>query len=155
MWNRRKQLRMKRIILLYITLLAATIGLVSCDKKDINGDLDGQWQLVRWENKADGNVVKDGPTYIYWTVKLQLIQIYDKTPSAAANSINSFCEFQVKGDSLVLTQAYKRPDDSKIPFSDLQQYGVPSNGRLKIESMDSRNLVLSSTENKLYFRKNE
>lgn len=136
-------------------MLAATIGLVSCDKKDINGDLDGQWQLVRWENKADGNVVKDGPTYIYWTVKLQLIQIYDKTPSAAANSINSFCEFQVKGDSLILTQAYKRPDDSKIPFADLQQYGVPSNGRMKIESMDSRNLVLSSTENKLYFRKNE
>lgn len=136
-------------------MLAAALGFVSCDKKDVNGDLDGQWQIVRWENKADGSVVKDGPTYIYWTVKLQLIQIYDKGRPASNPSINAFCEFQVKGDSLIMKQAYKRPDDSKIPFTDLQSYGVPSNGRMKIESMDSHNLILSSAENKIYFRKNE
>lgn len=145
---------MKRNILLYITLIAGLLGFASCEKKDINGDLDGQWQLMRWEAKANDSIIADGPTRLYWTVKLQLVKISGKANDSDKSMPDILSEYRYTGDSLILTQAYARPDDHKVELSELKTLGVPADGRMKIESLDSRSLVLSSDENVLYFRKN-
>ncbi len=53
---------MKSKLILTIVLLLTAVSFSSCRKAAINGDLDGQWQLMSIE-ESDGSVVTPQSTY--------------------------------------------------------------------------------------------
>lgn len=138
----------KKTILLGLFLCS----LISCEnKRDINGDLDGMWQMIEWKNE-NGITIKDKKSRIFYNVQLKLIQFRDFNESAEKkNVIHTY--FRHTPDSLIIFHPVNYGTGQVIPLSDLKKYGVPEDGGFHIDALNENNMILSSEEGTLYFRK--
>lgn len=121
----------------------------ACDRKtDENGDLDGMWQLTEWRDRTTNQVVKTKQDSLYYCVQLKLIKFQ-------LGRLDKQCMsyFTYKGDSLIIGETTKWPSDEYIPLTTLAKYGVPADGKFHIDVLNSKQLMLSSNDAVLQFRK--
>ena len=99
---------MKQIILCVCLLLGV---LCSCDKKPINGKLDGRWQLMTIEYN-DGSIKEC--ERIYCSIQLHLVELMDKVTEEDLNRFglnSSVTHFEVEkatGSKMILKSDYAR-----------------------------------------------
>lgn len=143
-----EQYKMKNIF--YIcSLVYCVILLGSCAKGDQNGDLDGMWQMTQWRDKATGDTIKTQQDGIFYCVQLNLIKIQE----GGVGNYHYLAYFRQTSDSLILGKTVKWPAETDAEENELAQYGVPANKRFHIEALTDKNLVLSSEQSILTFRK--
>lgn len=137
-----------RHILLAVCTLAVCV--MSCDKTDENGLLDGNWQMTEWRTADGSTIIATNHTlHLYYTVKLNLLklQIYGEEPTYV------LAYFRHTADSLIVTQAFSRPYDDNLPIDSLSIYGCPPDGRFRITALNHSTLMLQSQDAILSFRK--
>lgn len=135
-------------LILYLTLLF----LSGCDKLDCNDGLDGQWQMLEWKS-ADGEIVANKEAKIYYCFQLQMMMFQ----KLSAPSTYVFSSFHNQQTSIRIYDPIKYKGDGHdliLSMDTLKQYGVPSDGLMKIDRLSNDTLVLSSNETgRLIFRK--
>lgn len=136
-------------ILLFTFLLLLPLLTGSCDKMDCNGQLDGNWQLTRWEDRNSGSIMADNYTGIYYCVKLNLIKI-----SYLQGDKRTFLtRFSHRNDSLFIGEVYMAPFDEIVSCDSLAECGVEPDGKFRIEVLNSTRMILSNPRSILTFRK--
>ena len=136
-----------------LLIIAAMLSLTLCsceNKRDRNGDLGGMWQLLEWRD-GENQVVKDKRSRIFYSVQLQLIRLRDYHDQGDYYQ----CYFTHTPDSLVTYHpTLYSAKDSLVSLSDLSRFGVPADGRFRIQVLNEDRLVLSSADTlTLVFRK--
>ena len=125
---------------------------LSCDKMDCNGLLDGQWQMIEWKS-ANGEIIGDNEMQIYYSFQLQMMMFQ----KLSAPSTYVFSSFHNQQTSIRIYDPIKYKGDGHdliLSMDTLKQYGVPSDGLMKIDRLSNDTLVLSSNETgRLIFRK--
>lgn len=139
---------MKRILYLFFCLAALPALFAACDKMDCNGDLDGTWQLTQWINRADGRLVANNDTGIYYYVKLDLMKMRHINRSR-----QNLMRFRHEGDSLFIGEVYLPPFDSILSREHLDVFGVEPDGKFGIDVLNCDRMVLSTPRSLLIFRK--
>ena len=137
--------------------LLAIFAFVACDKMPENGDLDGQWQMTSIKHlNHDAPSALNGK--VYWSFQLKLLSIY--TPDAKHNQVSNytFCRFQVKGDSLFITDSYVHKMDTDSILNEtatcLDVVGLHNNREsYAIQTLTDSRMVLRSDYHELEFRK--
>lgn len=141
-------IRKSSIILLLPLLL---LSLFACEnKRDNNGELGGNWQLLEWRD-AQNKVVKDKTSRIFYSVHRTLFQFKNTDDYATNGYFLSY--FQHTPDSLIFYHIVNYPTDTLATPEALAPYGVPESGRLHIDRLDADNMVLSEKDRVLVFRK--
>lgn len=143
---------MKKKTMLSLILYLTLIFLSGCDKLDCNDGLDGQWQMLEWKS-ADGEVVANKDAKIYYCFQLQMMMFQ----KLSAPSTYVFSSFHNQQTSIRIYDPIKYRGDGHdliLSMDTLKQYGVPSDGLMKIDRLSNDTLVLSSNETgRLIFRK--
>ncbi len=123
----------------------------SCDRMDKNGNLEGNWQMTTWIDKATGDTIADKTSYLYYTVRLEMIQFQQKYNPA----FPCLAYFEHNGEEVILGKAYQNTanSDSLVSISYLRCFGVSADGRFHVDYLSDEHLTLSNTDNILYFRK--
>ena len=114
-------------LILYLTLLF----LSGCDKLDCNDGLDGQWQMLEWKS-ADGEIVANKEAKIYYCFQLQMMMFQ----KLSAPSTYVFSSFHNQQTSIRIYDPIKYKGDGHdliLSMDTLKQYGVPSDGLMKID----------------------
>lgn len=128
----------------FLLILLTVLVLAGCDNKRDSSPLYGQWQLLEWRDASDAVVATkyDG---IYYHFQLSLLQF----------DFVYICKFQETPDQIILTGAYKNNynTDTPIPFTELKQYGIPSDGVFRILVLNDDEMVLSGDSGTLKFRR--
>lgn len=118
-----------------------------CDKKwPINGNLDGYWQLMTVETKADG--VKTDCNRLYMGIQLHMIELKD----LGGNGYKSFFgEFSYDEDqNIVVIKNLKgkssTSDNGQLAnIKDLNPYGINAQETIfKVVKADGKTLILES-----------
>ena len=136
----------KSIILLVLLITASAI--VSCDKLDKNGALDGSWQLTTLQRKADGVVTADKNSRIYYYFKLDLMELRQ-----VSDTMYYLARFQHIADSLIIGPVYQSPYDSLVAISTVnEKFGI-DDGRMHIINLTHNSLILENKRYKINFRK--
>lgn len=138
---------MKNIII----ILLATVCLTSCNKNDENGYLDGNWQLVSWEDNTSHTIIAtNNTTKIYYTIKLDILQIRNINDSYDTFFLSYF---HYTTDSLFVGKTFLRPYDKEVKLDSLGKYGCTTDGKFAIKTLTKNQLVLLNTKYLLTFRK--
>lgn len=103
---------MKKVTL--IAMLLAMLALVGCRRSDSNGEIDGFWRVVSYENREDGKVTEVGNRYI--GIQLELFQL--KSPT-----VTGVMDYDKKDGKLVVDFR----DPNPVPAGNLEQYGIFEN----------------------------
>lgn len=126
-----------------------------CDKKwPINGNLDGYWQLMTVETKADG--VKTDCNRLYMGIQLHMIELKD----LGGNCYKSFFgEFSYDEDqNIVVIKNLKgkssTSDNGQLAnIKDLNPYGINAQETIfKVVKADGKTLILESDYARLTMR---
>ena len=125
-------MKKKNILLIFIFL----IGITSCQKASINGDLDGMWQLMKIEKKDKPAEV---PGQLYYCIQLHMVQL-----QGAAGCSGTFSH---KGDSIYLViRGSNKNSVAVYGMNDtIQSFGI--------EDLSSEKMILKSAYARLQFRK--
>lgn len=137
---------------LFLYSLLGTLLLLptACETKyDQNGDLDGMWQMQRWENTQDHTIHADKQDGIYYCFQLNLMKIW----KAKQPQFYYLSKFSHKGDSLYIHEVYSYPGDSLRKVEDMAPYGVPLSGKFRIDALSSDKMTLSHENEVFTFRK--
>lgn len=125
-------------------LLLMACGLTGCDKKPINGDLDGQWQVMNVEPEPVTTI--DQRIYYCFNLHTCTLTHYgqDRTDCMAGN-------MTFNGSTLHLDfPNYATPEG----MLRLQQYGIRSNPvSFTIETLNSKSLVMTDGSTTVTLRK--
>ncbi|MGN0035939.1 MAG: lipocalin-like domain-containing protein [Bacteroidaceae bacterium] len=138
-------------------LLAAAITMTGCGKMNINGLLDGMWQLQEIYHE---NGEKETPTHlIYYSVQLELLKLTEIQNSSTPNRSfsNYIGEFQQTNDSLFLynirTWVY-REDEIPVTREQMRPFGLFGDSeRFRIVTLNHSQMVLQSRNARLTFRR--
>ena len=117
------------------TAIAALIMLIlsGCQKSPINGDLDGQWQVMEVAPKAP-EIIVDQRLYMCFSLHTVQLTYYGDGPWTSGNIL------KFDDNELVLEFPYA---DSDRSVALLRQYGIYSNPvTFSIEHLDSKKLIL-------------
>ena len=143
---------MKKKTMLSLILYLTLVFLSGCDKLDCNDGLDGQWQMLEWKS-ADGEIIANKEAKIYYCFQLQMMMFQ----KLSAPSTYVFSSFHNQQTSIRIYDPIKYKGDGHdliLSMDTLKQYGVPSDGLMKIDRLSNDTLVLSSNETgRLIFRK--
>lgn len=139
--------------------LLAIFAFVACDKMPENGDLDGQWQMTsikHLDHDAPSTLKLKGK--VYWNFQLKLLSIYTPDEPHDQGSNYTFCRFQVKGDSLHITDSYVHSMNIDIKLDETATYldvvGLHNNREsYAIQTLTDSRMVLRSDYHELEFRK--
>lgn len=137
--------------------LLAIFAFVACDKMPENGDLDGQWQMTSIKHlNHDAPSPLNGK--VYWNFQLKLLSIYTPDDLHDQGSNYTFCRFQVKGDSLHITDSYVHSMNIDIKLDETATYldvvGLHNNREsYAIQTLTDSRMVLRSDYHELEFRK--
>lgn len=148
--------RQKKLIspIVFCLLISSFIFLLvmSCDKWDCNGDLDGMWQLTEWRDNA-GNTKATKKDMIFYSFQLQM----------ASFRKNSGKKFFIRTSMEVTPEKIHIYDpieyagnghDEVQPMSVLSLVGVPEDGILWVEVLTGSAMVLkTNNQDVLTFRK--
>lgn len=150
---------MKSLKHTYIYCIVALLSLFlysSCEnKRDDSGTLGGMWQLVEWRN-SDGSLAYDKPgTKIYYKIRNNILMLQE-LPGETETYFLTY--YHLDDDYLVIKQPYTIVRDAELDtiphtIEALHKYGIPSNGRLHIDVLESDKMVLIGEEGTLRFRK--
>ena len=151
---------MKKILILLLILVTWS----SCDKMPSNGDLDGQWQLMKIVNKSvsdfDSDIVIDKKTdRIYWRFQLDLLSIYTPNKKLNGHTHNSVARFSHTAQELQITKTYIHFENRDSLLTDpnttiLSPMGIDGNAEtFVVDRLDDSQMVLSTRSKQLYFRK--
>lgn len=137
---------MKRIFIFALWAAAAIMAAMtqSCQKSPINGDLDGQWQVMEVNPEPTGTPVSSRLYYCFYLHVCQL-NYYDGTLATG--------NMDYSGNRITLSFPTVSSDDTAANEG-LRQYGIGSNpATFKVESLDSRHLVMRDGETTVTLRK--
>lgn len=132
---------MKYIISLF---LIAICLMTSCQKSPINGDLDGQWQVIKVTPEPETELLT---TRIYMCFSLHTCQltIYGHGPWTSGNIL------QFTDKSLSLDFPYANSEES---IAKLRQYGINTNPvTFEVRTLTKDKLVLRDGETVVELRK--
>ena len=148
--------KQKHFFLYLIVPLLFLVLYTNCEnKRDDSGTLGGMWQLVEWRN-IDGSLAYDKPdTNIYYKIRSNLL-MFQELPGEEYRYFLTY--YHQTADSFIIDQPYKIVKDVELnktlyPIEVLRRYGIPANGRLHIDVLNSDKMVLSGEEGSLRFRK--
>ena len=135
---------MKQIILCLCLLLGV---LCSCDKKPINGKLDGRWQLMTIEYN-DGSS-KEGER-IYCSIQLHTVELMDK----GTNPLTLMGHFS-STDGVVMGEfKYQTNMEATATEEDLNRFGLNTSvTHFEVEKATGSKMVLKSDYARLTYRK--
>ncbi|MBQ7683718.1 MAG: lipocalin-like domain-containing protein [Bacteroidaceae bacterium] len=134
----------------FLPFILCLMVFLACDRKtDENGDLDGMWQLTEWRDRSTGHVLKTNEDNIYYCVQLKLI----KFQVGGVGSSYYLSHFTHTPEALTIGKTVYWPDDEERPLSELAPYGVPSDGRFRIDALTGSRMQLSTDQDILVFRK--
>lgn len=123
-----------------ILLLAAG----GCQKEPINGDLDGQWQVIDVTPQAPETIINER---LYYCFSLHTVQLsyYGPGPWTSGNIL------KYGDNTLVLEFPYA---DAYISIDKLKQYGIYSNPvSFTIEHLDKNRMTLRDGDVVISLRK--
>ena len=124
-------------LLVAISIMAFLAFMPGCRKGGINGDLDGQWQVMEVENLSTEQVT--GPQQLYYCLYLHTVNLTG-VGMVAGN-------MTYEGDRLTL----EFPITSVAQLS--QWYIYDQTTTLKVESLSGSHMVLLSDKVRITFRK--
>jgi len=148
---------MKRLIYT-LTLIYVIFGFSSCElETSDNGGLDGNWQLLSIDTLNTGGTNNMKDKQIFYAVQFHLINIYARNVNNEYITPESFFHFSQTCDSLILystditqTDTYTHKDSF---LTGLRPLGINSlEEHFKIETLNSKSMVLKSKELRLNFR---
>lgn len=130
-----KRINLKNILFL---LMGFTLFLTSCGKMPINGDLDGQWQILAIQY-TDGRV--ENPERAYYCVQLHTITLRQ------VNGPNRTGNMTYEGDQLSFVMPTSTVDQLRVfGLNDTQE-------TFTVTELTSNRLVLTSDYAQITFRK--
>lgn len=132
--------------------LFCLIGWSSCtDKAPINGNLDGQWQLMHIEDRSTGETIDCHR--LYWAIQLWVIELKDRGDNKYGDYIGRFVYNEEENTVRVSDFRVRYDEDKLATENQLLQYGIPSTDAvLEVVKADGKNLILQSETSILYFR---
>ena len=135
---------MKQIILCLCLLLGV---LCSCDKKPINGKLDGRWQLMTIEYN-DGSIKEC--ERIYCSIQLHTVELMDK----GTNPLTLMGHFS-STDGVVMGEfKYQTNMEATATEEDLNRFGLNTSVTyFEVEKATGSKMVLKSDYARLTYRK--
>ena len=144
----------KHFFLYCIISLISLVIYTSCENKRDNSTLGGMWQLVEWR-ATDGSIAYNKPdTTIYYKVRNNLL-VLQELPGEEGRYYLTYC--RQTSDSLIINPDKividAELDKTCYHIDSLRRYGIPNNGRLHIDVLNSDAMVLSGEEGTLRFRK--
>ena len=145
---------MKNKVSVILFLILALVLCISCkeDKRELDNPLAGQWQLTEWID-AGGQLYANQDIQIYYRFQLGLIAFHKVSqPDGFIHA-----RFENKDGAICIYSPFEYAGSGHsniLPMNTLQKYGVPQDGKMKIEELTSRKLVLSNPDvGTLSFRK--
>jgi hypothetical protein len=125
-------------------LVGVLVCMGSCTHNDINGDLDGVWQLRHIENTETGTVETVQDSLRFMAVQLHLMEL--RGPKIG----RQFARFQHVGDSLFIQVI----DSATVERSWMMLFGMDGpQQRFKVELLNGEKMVLRGGGRRLGFRK--
>lgn len=126
------------LLIIAILLLFLTSG---CQKSPINGDLDGQWQVME---VSPAPVETPINARLYYCFYLHVCQLNYYGGTLTTGSMD------YSGDHITLSF----PDTSGETAAGLRQYGIPANPvTFTVDRLDSKSLILRSAATTVTLRK--
>lgn len=126
------------LLIIAILLLFLTSG---CQKSPINGDLDGQWQVME-VSPAHAETPIDARLYYCFYLHVCQLNYYGGTLTTGS--------MDYSGDHITLSF----PDTSEETAAGLRQYGIPANPvTFTVNRLDSKSLILRSATTTVTIRK--
>ena len=133
---------MKKIYVQLFLLMA--VLLCSCAKDDINGDLDGLWQLRTITYAAHDSTVQVQDSLRFMAVQLHLLELRNNQKNGR------FARFHHSGDSLTIEMI----DSTVITKSWMLSFGMDDvRQHFYVETLNRKHLVLRSSFAHLVFHK--
>lgn len=115
-----------------LPLLMAILTLGGCQKSPINGELDGQWQILSVTPEAPEKVTDEN---LYMNFSLHVCQLSYRTGGCWQTANLSF-----DGSSITLNFPYA---DNELSDKFLKQYGIYRNPvTFEVVELNNKNLVL-------------
>lgn len=150
--------KQKHFFLYSIVSLISLVLFASCEnKRDNSGTLGGMWKLEKWEDPSTHNLLYNKPdTTIYYKIRSNVFMLQE-LPGGADDYFLTY--YHQTTDSIIINQPYKIVNNKDsvnnvlYVISDLKKYGIPGNGRLHIDLLNSDKMILSGEEGTLHFRK--
>ena len=157
---------MKKVFLpiLLISLIITSICF-SCAKNPINGDLDGQWQLMEISMKKApsspnyDSIISRKESQIFWSFQLDLMMIRTIGQILNGHTEMTMAKFNHHYNQLDITSTYihYRERDSLIDdptTTILEPMGISGNAeKFSIQTLNRKRMVLTTPTKRLTFRK--
>lgn len=128
------------------------------EKADMNGDLDGMWQMTEWWHSDPGeskSMIADKQTQIYYSFQLTMVkfQRYSCEPHRFIQGM-----FQQDGSVLKIYNPLTPAKDHHEDYRDMKElsdFGVPESGIFHIIELNASRMRLVTPEgnDSLCFRK--
>lgn len=116
----------------------------SCTKQDINGDLDGFWQLRSIEYTSNDSIVNVQDSLRFMAIQLDLLELRNNQESGC------FARFKHKDDSLSIWMI----DSTSIKESWMSAFGMDSTiQHFYVELLNKKHLILRSNFTRLTWHK--
>ncbi len=145
--KKRLHITLSIFTLLLLSVTCALSTLISCDKRDINGDLDGMWQVMEVERTlTDGSVTSFVPDQKYICFQFHVCQLRSQ-----GGQVEPTANLIYTGKTLTL-------DFPENKFGDrlrrMNLWGIYSlKTTYDVETLTKSTLVLRSSETRLVCRK--
>ncbi len=141
---------MKKNIYHIVALLLMIPMWIGCEnRRENNGDLGGLWQMTQWKVNGSQEILKTKTDGLYLGVQRELLKFYTSSDNARYH----LARFRHTADSLIIDQIFYYPGDTLCTTRELEKYGVPSDGKFHIDLLNEDDLILSTEEATLIFRK--
>lgn len=147
---------MKKYTYILIILLAGALA-TSCESYQINGNLDGFWQVKSIENKQTGEVTHCKGD-IYYSFQRELILISYVSPNIPTGQMkeNYVAYFSHEQDSIIMTdfRIYIDKNAPLAPISKLEKFGLYDiYNTFFIEKLNRSSLILNSDKTRIVLTK--
>lgn len=144
--------------ILFRILPVLLLVFTGCDRKwPMNGPLDGQWQLLTVETKADGQVTNRKEEQLFFRFQLELLMLTDLGGNGYGTYVGRM-KYDRKTQTVVIREmnVRKNSGDSGIPATpeQLSPFGL-NNGQthFRVVEANRKRLVLESDYARLTLRK--
>lgn len=137
---------MKTIYILLIASLALLAS--SCEKKPIDGDIEGMWKMKQFTTLADGTVHDECPR-IFFSIQLNVVELAEKQCTHGYGTFIGHIYYN-EDHSVLTMQDFKFRESTgdngeNVPTERLLPYGINTlETTFKVLKADGRHLVLQS-----------
>lgn len=124
--------------------IVALLSFASCRKVPVNGQLDGQWQIMTIETVADGTVTTPSPR-AYIDINLHIMQLCTADESVNGGAtITGNMAYDKAGATITVDFPYNTAGGN---LTSLQLWGIHTNPvTFSIITLDNKELVLKTPD---------